>query len=131
MNRKVLVADDDDAMRTLVAFALDDEGFDTIEAASGAEVLRLLDAGDRSGADATSFDLVIMDIRMPGLSGLDAVRRLRGRQCSTPVILMTAFADRETTAAAEALDVPVLSKPFTLSELSTVTERALGSSAQR
>lgn len=124
MQRRVLVADDDDAMRATVAFTLDDEGFETIEAASGDDVLRLLEAHD-----ASAFDLIIMDIRMPGLSGLDTVRRLRGRAVATPVILMTAFAGGETAEAAEELQVPLLSKPFTLTELTVLAQRVLASPA--
>ena len=128
MQRRVLVADDDDAMRATVAFTLDDEGFETIEAASGDEVLRLLEATQGSSRSGNSaFDLIIMDIRMPGLSGLDTVRRMRRRHCSTPVILMTAFAGGETAHAAEALHVPLLSKPFTLAELTALTQRVLQS----
>ena len=120
MQRRVLVADDDDAMRTTIAFTLDDVGVETVEARSGVEVVQLLDA-----VTAGSFDLIIMDVRMPGLSGLDAVRKLRDMRCSTPVILMTAFAAPETEDAAERLNVPLLSKPFTLAELTALTLRTL------
>jgi len=129
MQRRVLVADDDDAMRSTVAFTLDDEGFETIEAASGVEVLRLLETDDCCRTGQTPFDLIIMDIRMPGLSGLDTVRKLRALRCSTPVILMTAFPALETEEAAEALHVPLLAKPFALSELTALTQRTLASRA--
>ncbi len=120
MQPRVLVADDDDAMRTTIAFTLDDVGVETIEARSGVEVIRMLDAVTAGG-----FDLIIMDIRMPGLSGLDTVRTLRGMHCSTPVILMTAFAAPETEDAAERLHVPLLSKPFTLADLTALALRTL------
>ena len=125
MQRRVLVADDDDAMRTTVAFTLDDEGFETTEAASGVDVLRLLARAESSPRDATAFDLIIMDIRMPGLSGLETVRKLRALHCPIPVILMTAFASPETAEAAERLQVPLLSKPFLLSELTALALRIL------
>ena len=130
MHHRVLVADDDDAMRATVSFTLDDEGFETIEAASGVEVLRLLEADDcwRSSG-RTPFDLIIMDIRMPGLTGLETVRKLRSLQCSTPVILMTAFPAPETQEAAEALHVPLLAKPFPLSELTALTLKTIASRA--
>jgi CheY-like chemotaxis protein len=120
MQRRVLVADDDDAMRTTIVFTLDDLGVETIEACSGVEVVRLLDAVAAGG-----IDLIIMDIRMPGLSGLDTVRKLREMHCSTPVILMTAFAAPETEDAAARLDVPLLSKPFALADLTALTLRTL------
>jgi len=128
MQPRVLVADDDDAMRTTIAFTLDDVGVQTTEACSGMEVLRLLDVLEpRPGSSRRTcgFDLIIMDIRMPGLSGLDTVRKLRDLACSTPVILMTAFAAPETEEAAERLHVPLLSKPFTLADLRELTLRAL------
>lgn len=129
MTRRVLVADDDDAMRTTVAFTLDDEGFETIEAASGMEVLRLLESAESARRGSSGFDLIIMDIRMPGLSGLETVRKLRGLRCSTPVILMTAFAAPETADAAQRLQVPLLSKPFSLSELTELALRTLDARA--
>jgi CheY-like chemotaxis protein len=131
MKPRVLVADDDDAMRTTVAFTLDDEGYDTIEASSGLEVLRLLAAAENGGRGSAGFDLIVMDIRMPGLSGLDTVRRLRGRACRTPVVLMTAFATPETEDAADRLRVPLLSKPFPLSELTDLVTRTLDGRATK
>lgn len=118
---RILVADDDEAMRTTVAFTLLDEGYEVVEAASGAEVLRLLDHGSRAGA----FDLLLMDVRMPGLSGLETLRRLRRLASAPSVILMTAFASPETREEAEELQVPLLSKPFTLDELRRVAGRAV------
>ena len=128
MQPRVLVADDDDAMRTTIAFTLDDVGVETVEARSGVEVLRLLDGPEAETGRlhaAASFDLIIMDIRMPGLSGLDTVRKLRDQRCSTPVILMTAFAAPETEEAAQRLHVALLSKPFALADLTALTLRTL------
>jgi CheY-like chemotaxis protein len=110
--RRVLVADDDEAMRTTLVFTLLDDGYDVEEVASGDEVVQRLAS---SGSRDSGFDLVVMDIRMPGLSGLDAVRRLRALERTTPVVLMTAFASPETMAEAHELHVPLLSKPFALS----------------
>jgi CheY-like chemotaxis protein len=129
MAPRVLVADDDDAMRTTVAFMLDDEGFETTEAASGVEVLRLLESAESARRGSSGFDLIIMDIRMPGLSGLETVRMLRRLRCSTPVILMTAFAGPETADAAKRLRVPLLSKPFPLAELTALAQRTLDARA--
>jgi CheY-like chemotaxis protein len=129
MTLRVLVADDDEAMRTTVAFLLDDEGFETIEAASGMDVLRLLESAESARRGSSGFDLIIMDIRMPGISGLETVRMLRGLRCSTPVILMTAFAGPEIADAAERLHVPLLSKPFPLSELTALAQRTLDARA--
>ena len=127
---RVLVADDDGAMRTTVAFTLEDLGYEVVEATSGVEVLRMIATAASAGQRA-AFDLIIMDIRMPGLSGLHAVRKLRELHWTTPVILMTAFASPETLAEAELLQVPLLSKPFalaTLSDLAVLTLRTTAAS---
>jgi CheY-like chemotaxis protein len=114
---RVLVADDDEAMRTTVAFTLIDDGYDVVEVASGNEVLQLLELREPARVHTGSFDLLLMDVRMPGLSGLDTVRRLRRLEAPPPVILMTAFASPETRDQADALRVPLLSKPFALADL--------------
>jgi len=56
-------------------------------------------------------------VRMPGPSGLDAVRQLRAAGFSTPVVLMTAFPERSVVLQAEGLGVPLLAKPFRIREL--------------
>ena len=128
MKPRVLVADDDDAMRTTVGFTLDDQGYDTVEAATGMEVLRLLEEAESDGA-SSGIDLIVMDIRMPGLSGLDTVKRLRGLDCATPVVLMSSFVTPETAAAADRLHVPLISKPFALSELRALVTQTLDGGA--
>lgn len=126
--RRVLVVDDDEAMRTTIAFTLMDDGYEVEEAESGEEALRAL-ARDRSSE--SPIDLLVMDVRMPGLSGLDTVRRLRARDRMTRVILMTAFPSPETIDEAEALHVPLLSKPFTLDALTRLASATTTAAASR
>jgi two-component system response regulator (stage 0 sporulation protein F) len=74
-------------------------------------------------------DLVLLDHRMPGMTGLEAVRTLRGCERQVPVILMTAYPDARLEDEAKGLDVTVLPKPFTRAELSrTVLAKLLGRS---
>jgi CheY-like chemotaxis protein len=118
---RVLVVDDDDAMRATIVFTLSDDGYEVEEAASGDEAMRAL---ARDQAAAERFALIVMDVRMPGLSGLDTVRRLRALHRTTPIVLMTAFASPETMEEAQALDVPLLSKPFELAALTRLARES-------
>ena len=87
----ILVADDDPAMRNLVSDELKDEGYRVVQVSDGLEVLQCL--GD------VSPDLIITDLRMPH-GGMDVVARIKEVVPKTPVILMTAFGDKETESLA-------------------------------
>jgi len=78
--REVLIVDDDDHIRDVVRFALQKEGFVTREAGDGAEALRCFQA---QGAD-----LVILDIKMPGMDGLEVCRSLR-RETAVPILFLS------------------------------------------
>lgn len=108
----ILVVDDDDGIRELVAFGLRHAGFDVVEAASGEAALGLVE-GDAIG-------LVVLDIGLPGMSGIDVVRALRARpQTATlPVILMTGTgeADSLVTGLGAGAD-DFVAKPVRLDEL--------------
>ena len=114
-----IVAEDDAAMRELVVTTLRLEGFEVLEAPDG---LALLDrigqvVGEREGGkDAIS--IIVSDVRMPDMTGLDILAALRMAGWDTPVVLMTAFGDEAThTEAAQAGGVIVLDKPFSMREL--------------
>jgi DNA-binding response OmpR family regulator len=110
---RVIVADDDPDLRQLVAFALRVRGFDVVQAADGAEALATLGLGP-TGAD----DIVVADVRMPELSGLELLSALRLPPSPTRVVLMTAFPDFETRARAGELGVDAFfDKPFDIDEL--------------
>jgi CheY-like chemotaxis protein len=108
----VLQVDDQVLNRRLVADILAGSGHKGVEAQSGQEALDLL--------DHWSFDVVLMDINMPGLTGLETVRRLRsslGRGRDTPVIALTAEVNR-TTASYLALGFNAfVAKPFRIATL--------------
>ncbi|MFE9776194.1 response regulator transcription factor [Streptomyces sp. NPDC005931] len=111
---RVLIADDDADIRDLVAFKLDQNGHHVTTVEDGLAALRV--------AREEPFDLVLLDIRMPGMSGLDVCRELRAtaRTASLPVILITARSqegDVELGFAAGADDYIV--KPFSPRELSS------------
>ena len=87
----ILVADDDPAMRNLVSDELKDEGYRVVQVSDGLEVMHCL--------REVAPDLIITDLRMPH-GGMDVVARIKEVVPKTPVILMTAFGDRETESLA-------------------------------
>jgi CheY-like chemotaxis protein len=122
---RILVAEDDRAMRKLIARALRNDGHRVTEAASGRDALLRLGNAIHEGG-VRFYDLVISDLRMPGPSGLDLLAGLRASDWSVPVILITAFGDAETHRQARRLGaVSVLDKPFNLELLSWLVRRLL------
>ncbi len=117
---RILVIDDDANLREVVAFILREAGHEPLEAADGEEGLRR--------CDAEQPDLVLTDIRMPGLDGLELLRHLKqpGRDPSPPVIVLTAFGDvGQAVAAMKAGAFSYLLKPFKRDELRLNVEAAL------
>ena len=120
---RVLVAEDDEWLRSLVVMRLLADGYDVEEAQSGPQLVDALELAMRDEPDPTrAFDLLIVDQQMPGLSGTDALRRAR---CTTPAIVMTAFPTDELRREARSLGAPVLAKPFSLGLLSNAAVAAL------
>ncbi|HEU0032606.1 MAG TPA: response regulator [Kofleriaceae bacterium] len=116
---RILLAEDDAVMRRMVATTLERDGFDVTEVHDGAELLaRLEQSWMYPGADR-EIDLVISDVRMPGLTGLAVLEELRRVDTTTPVLLITAFGDADLHDAAAELGAAVLDKPFELSDLRT------------
>jgi CheY-like chemotaxis protein len=117
---RILVVDDSEVHRDLATAYLTRAGHSVVEAADG-------DAGVQL-ADAEDFDVILMDIRMPGIGGLEATRKIRalqGRRRAVPVIAVTADAldtDLEECRRASLLDH--LSKPFTEPELLAAIAKA-------
>jgi DNA-binding NtrC family response regulator len=114
---RVLLAEDDAAMRALLARRLCRAGFEVVEASNGIEALERL-AGVR-------FDVVVTDLRMPGYDGLNILASLRQTAADVPVILITAFGTMSTHVAAARLGAyAILDKPFDLDDLMTVVKAA-------
>jgi len=108
----ILVADDDDQVRSLVARVLNDAGYEVAAAAEGREALRL--------ARRLKPSLVVLDVDMPGLSGLEVARRIRATKtiAPTPILVASAGPGQPNVAAAtEAGADAYLVKPFKLTEL--------------
>jgi CheY-like chemotaxis protein len=129
---RVLLAEDDPAMRALLARALRKTGVEVLEARTGLEALeRLANAIAGDADEGERFDLVISDLRMPGYSGLDLLSSLRFAESRIPLILITAFGSASTHATAQRLGAfATLDKPFDLDDLMTLVSSAASSSQE-
>ncbi len=113
----VVLAEDDREMRMLVATTLRRAGWDVVEATDGVDLLDCI-AWVSDARDDGSNCVLVSDIRMPGMSGIDALARLREVGWPGGIILITAFGDEATHARARALGANmVLDKPFELDAL--------------
>ncbi len=116
---RILIVDDDPGQRSLLDSFLRGQGFDIVTADSGERALQLLPDG--------RFSMMISDVRMPGLSGLDTLRRVRQGFPTLPVLLVTAYADiREAVVAMRDGALNYLAKPIDLDELLASVRQATG-----
>lgn len=114
----ILLAEDDKEMRALLAHALRRAGYEVVECGDGIDLFEHLRAYFMPVAEPRKVDLVISDIRMPGLSGLEILEGLHKRGAFPPVVLITAFGDAATHAAAERCGaLATFDKPFDIDDL--------------
>jgi two-component system response regulator (stage 0 sporulation protein F) len=115
----VLIAEDDPEMRALVGVALRKAKFEVREFSDGARLLVGLTASWLETGELPAA--IVTDLRMPGFDGFSLLQALRSY--SVPVVVVTAFGDREVHARARALGArAVIDKPFDLAELRSVVE---------
>jgi DNA-binding response OmpR family regulator len=108
---RILIADDEPSVRDAVGYALEQEGFDVTLAEDGD------DADRKIGPETPNFDLLILDIMMPGRSGLDICRDVRARS-PVPIILLTAKdAEVDKVVGLEVGADDYVTKPFSVREL--------------
>jgi len=125
---RILLAEDDTALRELLAESLRADGHDVVEAIDGGELIRAARSVEavQFYTRHEPFDLVITDVRMPGVTGFDVLRYLAAAECPAPVIVITAFGDPDTHARALALGAAaVLDKPFDFEALRSVVLQVL------
>lgn len=101
---RVLVVDDEPSVRFFGRLALEEAGLLVDEAASGREALRILQGPDPGIA------AVVLDFRMPGMTGLETARLLRAADVDLPIVLYTAYADPTVAAAALELGLELIDK---------------------
>lgn len=122
---RVLVAEDDGELREMIGARLRSQGFAVFEVASGNDALTLLVSMLERGWPSDDVDLIVMDVRMPGISGLEVAQILRVADWPTPMLLVTAYPDAELLDEAARLGIVVLGKPFGLDALSRAAIAAL------
>jgi len=116
-NARIAIVDDDPGQRQLLDNALERAGFNTVLCADG-----------QAGLDAASrCDLMLLDVRMPGMSGLEVLAKMKAVRPDLPVILLTAYIDvRDAVAAIKQGALDYLEKPVDLDELIAAVDDALG-----
>ena len=116
---RILIVDDDAGQRSLLTSFLKSQGFETVTVDSGEHALETLRGGE--------FNMMISDVRMPGLSGLETLRRARELHAKLPVLLVTAYTDiRDAVGAMRDGAVNYLAKPIDLDELLATVQLATG-----
>ncbi len=116
-SERILIVDDEDGMRRLLSRVLSREGYETSAVGSGAEALRLV-ANER-------FDLVVTDIKMPEMDGLELLAELKEYEPSLPIIVITAYGTIENAVQAlRSGDYDYIAKPFENDEIKLTVAKA-------
>ncbi len=115
--KTVLVVDDDDPIRKLIELEMQDEGYKVLTASNAQDALKLV--------QSEPLDLVILDIRMPGMDGLEALPRILGLKEGLKVILNTAYSQYQESFMSWAADAYII-KSADLTELKAKVKELLG-----
>jgi CheY-like chemotaxis protein len=117
---RILLAEDEEALRAFITRALVQDGHDVVAAADGAEALEAL------SRDGGEFDLLLTDIRMPIMDGIALALAAARDRPDLMILLMTGYADqRERAHGLDALIHDVIAKPFSLAEIKSAVAEAL------
>jgi two-component system cell cycle response regulator CpdR len=123
---RILIAEDEEGLRSLVARALSQDGHAVTTANDGAEALDLL------AREQGAFELLLTDIRMPIMDGIALALAAARDHPKVAILLMTGYADqRERASGLEALIHDVIAKPFSLATIRTAVRDAIAASASR
>lgn len=114
---KILIADDDKNLRRVLLNELSGDGFDTEEAENGIEAMDLVEKDE--------YDVLVLDLSMPGLNGMDVLKRIKTLEIPTEVIILTGHATVPTAIEAMKLSAyDFLTKPFKVEELKAIAKKA-------
>lgn len=118
--KKILLADDEEDVRTIVKLYLEGEGYDVVSAFDGLEAISL--------AEAESPDMILLDVMMPVMSGIEVARRLKANKATAqiPIVMLSAASQADSIKqglAAGAADYIV--KPFQPSKLGEIVQKML------
>ncbi len=115
---RILVVDDEDALRTVLSSELEGEGYHVRSAADGQEAINILGGQE--------YDLILLDIKMPNVDGFEVLKFVKDRQPKTKVVMLTGFADLKNAIESKKLGAEdFVSKPYDLVDLLTTVERVL------
>ena len=118
MKTRILVVDDERSMREMLCILLEREGYEAVEAGSADKALQLF--------ESSVFDLVISDIQMPGMNGIDLLAHIKKLSPDVPVLMITAFATAEQAVDAIKLGAfHYFTKPFNNDEIRALIRNAL------
>lgn len=118
MSRRILVVDDEKNVRFSVSQALRSDGHTVDEAGNGADGL--------ARTESTRYDLILVDMRMPGMTGIDFLRELRRREPEMPAVVITAYgAPQQLVEAAELGAIDCIRKPFSIQTIRGVVRDVL------
>ena len=119
--KRILVIDDDEAVRKLFLLSLEETGYSVYTVSSGMAGIKAFTEGQ--------YDLIFLDLKMPGMNGVETLRELRKIDRAVPVYIITAFHDEFIAqlkkAEEEGMDFDVLRKPFDRKQLITATKGIL------
>lgn len=117
---RLLIVDDEDSMRMLVARAIAMDGHEIVTATDGAEALEIL------GSEQGIFDLLLTDIQMPVMDGIALALAAARDFPELTILLMTGFADqRERASGLNAIAHDIVTKPFSVADIRTAVADAL------
>ena len=119
---RILLAEDEEAMRTYLQRALENAGYEVVAVDRGTAALPLL--------ASEKFDLLLSDIVMPEMDGIELAKHCAEVSPQTKVVFITGFAAVSLKASREAPQAKILSKPFHLKDLVLEVERIFGQQAQ-
>ncbi|NTW99291.1 MAG: sigma-54-dependent Fis family transcriptional regulator, partial [Geobacteraceae bacterium] len=118
MKIKILVVDDELSMREFLSILLEREGYDVTVAGSAEDALRTM--------ESALFDLVLSDVNMPGLSGIELLARIKEKSPETAVLMLTAFSAADQAVEAMKLGAyDYIGKPFKNEEIKQLVKNAL------
>ncbi|OGW51774.1 MAG: two-component system response regulator [Nitrospirae bacterium RBG_19FT_COMBO_42_15] len=117
-NTKILIVDDDESHRQMLKAVLSEENCKITEAADGKDAVAL--------SEKSSFDIILMDIRMSEMSGVDALKIIKARKPDIPILLMTAYGSVKSAVEALKLGaIDYLTKPLDIQELKLAVKNAV------
>ena len=124
MRKRVLVVEDDEPTQRLLSAILQRQELEVVVAGGGREAIRLL--GAQKAGEITAFDVILLDMMMPDVSGTDVIEFVRAESITTPIIVCSAASKAITESIDADLVCAVIRKPFDIEDLVTAVRAVVG-----